>query len=162
LGLCLRLRVLELIKAKMITEFLQNIFYSDLGSDFNNIALLLFRILLCYEMIRVHGLKKISRNGETEAVPNPLGLPAKLNGLIANFSDIFAPVFVALGLATRLAILPILAVTLTGYFVVHRKDVISIRDIPYMYSLSYLYIFLVGAGRFSVDYYLLRFFELNG
>lgn len=138
----------------MIAEFLQNIFYSDLGSDFNNTALLLFRIMLCYEMIRVHGLKKMGRNGETEAVPNPLGLPLKMNQLIANFSDIVAPVFVALGLATRVTILPILAVTLTGYFVVHRKDILSIRDVPYMYSLSYLYIFLIGAGRFSVDYYL--------
>lgn len=142
----------------MIKDVLQLITYSDVGSDFNNFALLLFRTLLCYEMVRVHGLKKISQTGETEIVPNPLGLPPKLNQLIASFSDIVAPVFVALGLATRLAVLPILAVTLTGYFVVHRRDSLTVRDIPYMYSLCYLYIFLVGAGRYSADYYLSRFF----
>ena len=144
----------------MLNETLQAIFYSDVGGTFNNAALLAFRLLLCYEMIRVHGLKKLTNDGgKAEVVPNPLGLPPKLNRLIADFSDIIAPVFVALGLATRLTVLPILAVTLTGYFVVHRKDVLSVRDIPYMYSLSYLFIFLVGAGRFSADFYLYDFFR---
>lgn len=143
----------------MLSEITHHIFYSDLGSAFNNAALLAFRLLLCYEMIRVHGLKKLAKDGgESEVVPNPLHLPPKLNQLIADFSDIIAPVLVALGLATRLSALPILAVTLTGYFVVHRKDVRSVRDIPYMYSLSYLFIFLVGAGRFSADFYLDEFF----
>jgi putative oxidoreductase len=137
---------------------LENIFYSDLGSVFNNAAMLVFRILLCYEMIRVHGLKKFAKaNGETEIVPNPLNLPPKLNQLIANFSDLVAPVLVAFGVLTRFSVLPILAVTLTGYFVVHRKDVLSVRDIPYMYSLSYLFIFLVGAGSFSADFYIYKF-----
>ena len=141
----------------MLNQIIQFIFYSDLGSIFNNGALLAFRILLCYEMIRVHGLKKIVRaGGEAEIVPNPLGLPPKLNQLIANFSDLVAPVLVAFGFATRLTVLPILAVTLTGYFVVHRKDVLSIRDIPYMYSLSFLFIFLVGAGQFSADFYIYK------
>ena len=134
------------------------IFHSDLGSTFNNAALLIFRILLCYEMFRVHGLKKMAKaGGAAEVVPNPLNLPPKLNGLIADFSDLIAPVLVGLGFLTRLSVLPILAVTLTGYFVVHRKDVLSVRDIPYMYSLSYLFIFLVGAGEFSADFYIYKF-----
>lgn len=145
-------------KKIMLTEITQAIFYSDLGTTFNNAALLVFRLLLCYEMIRVHGLKKVAKNGEAaEIVPNPLHLPPKLNQLIADFSDLVAPVLVAVGFATRLSVLPILAVTLTGYFVVHRKDVLSVRDIPYMYSLSYLFIFLVGAGKFSADAYLYDF-----
>jgi len=142
----------------MLNEIIQTIFYSDLGSVFNNAALCAFRVLLCYEMFRVHGLKKMAKaGGEAEVVPNPLNLPPKLNQLIADFSDLVAPVLVALGVATRFSVLPILAVTLTGYFVVHRKDALGIRDIPYMYSLSYLFIFLVGAGRFSADFYIYNF-----
>lgn len=142
-----------------MVEVLHNIFYSDAGGNFNNFALLTFRLLLCWEMIRVHGLKKIGTEGATELVPNPLNLPPRLNQLIAEFSDVVAPVFVAFGLATRIAVLPILAVTLTGYFVVHRRDSPSVRDVPFMYSLSYFFIFLIGAGRFSADYYLYRFFN---
>lgn len=124
-----------------------------------NNALLLFRVLLCLQMLRVHGLKKIGVSvGEAEIVPNPLQLPPKLNELMANFSDIVAPILVAFGFLTRFAIVPILAVTLTGYFIVHRRDSLSIRDVPDMYSLSYLYLFLNGAGTFSVGYYLFRTF----
>jgi putative oxidoreductase len=137
-------------------EIWHYIFYSDLGSDFNNAALLVFRVLLCLQMLRVHGLKKFGENGEV--VPNPLGLPPKLNQMIADFSDVIAPVLVIFGFFTRVSIVPILAVTLTGYFVVHRRDALSVRDVPFMYNLSYLYIFLVGAGRFSAGYYLLRIF----
>lgn len=136
----------------MILEAIRTILQSDLGGVFNNAALLLFRLMLGYEMIRVHGLKKVAAaSGAPEVVPNPLGLPPKLNELIAEFSDLVAPVLVAFGLFTRLSAIPILAVTLTGYFVVHRRDALSVRDIPYMYSLSYLFIFLVGGGSFSLD-----------
>ena len=139
----------------MVQEIGQFIFYSDLGSIFNNVALAVFRVLLCLQMLRVHGLKKFGVGvGEAEVVPNPLGLPLKLNQLIAYFSGGVAPVFIAFGFLTRLSALPVLAVTLTGYFVVHRRDGLSVRDVPFMYSLSYLYIFMVGAGRFSADFYL--------
>lgn len=139
----------------MFHDVLNRIFYSDLGGTFNNAALLVFRVLLCLEMLRVHGLKKFA--GAGEIVPNPLGLPPKINQMIADFSDIVAPVLVAFGFLTRLSILPILAVTLTGYFVIHRRDVVSVKDVPFMYSLSYLFIFLVGAGTFAADFYIYNF-----
>jgi putative oxidoreductase len=143
----------------MIQEIWHFIFYSDLGSNFNNAALLGFRILLCLQMLRVHGLKKFGgASGEAEVVPNPLSLPPKFNQWIADFSDIVAPVLIAFGFLTRFAIVPVLAVTLTGYFVVHRRDALSVKDVPFMYSLSFLYIFLVGAGKFSADSYLARIF----
>ncbi len=136
-----------------MVETLNHIFNTDLGSTINNCAVLVFRILLCFEMIRVHGLKKFGNEAET--VPNPLNLPTKINQTLASFSDIIAPIFVAFGFATRLAVLPILGVTLIGYFVVHRQDSVSKRDIPFMYSICFLFILFVGAGKFSVDYYLL-------
>ena len=113
---------------------------SDLGSDFNNIAVLIFRVLLMVELFRVHGLKKFRlQNGEKEHVPNPLGLPDKLNGLVATFSDTIVPFLVILGFGTRLFLLPSIGVTAIGYFVVHRKDSVEIRDVPYMYTLSMLF-----------------------
>lgn len=106
--------------------------------------------------MRVHGLKKISPGGVSEILPNPWRLPVRLNQSIATFSTLIAPVFVVLGLATRLSVLPILAVTLTGYFVVHRNDDLSVRDVPFMYGISYLFITLFGAGEYSADFYLRR------
>ena len=89
-------------------------------------------------------------------VPNPLGLPDKMNALVATFSDTVVPFLMVLGLGTRLAVLPTIGVTAIGYFVVHRKDSLEVRDVPYMYTLSLLLILALGAGKYSLDYYLLN------
>lgn len=130
--------------------------YSDLGSEFNNIAVLIFRLLLMLELFRVHGMKKFRvQNGEKEHVPNPLGLPDKLNGLVATFSDTVVPFLVAIGFGTRLFLLPSIGVTAIGYFVVHRKDAIEVKDVPYMYTLAMLFLWALGSGTLSADHYLL-------
>ncbi|MDP5202199.1 DoxX family protein [Flavobacterium sp. DG2-3] len=137
-------------------EIIKQILHSDLGTAFNNAAILIFRVLLAVELFRVHGMKKFRvENGQKEHVPNPLHLPEKLNGLVATFSDTVIPFFIILGLGTRLAVLPTIGVTAVGYFVVHRNDSLEVRDVPYMYTLSLLLLLALGAGTYSLDYYLL-------
>ena len=138
-------------------EIIKQILHSDLGTAFNNAALLVFRVLLAVELFRVHGMKKFRvENGQKEHVPNPLHLPEKLHGLVATFSDTVIPFFIILGLGTRLAVLPTIGVTAVGYFVVHRNDSLEVRDVPYMYTLSLLLLLALGAGTYSLDYYLLE------
>ncbi|WP_374459284.1 DoxX family protein [Chryseobacterium taeanense] len=138
-------------------EILKQILSSDLGSSFNDAAFLVFRILLGIELFRVHGLKKFRvENGKKEVVPNPLGLPDKMNALVASLADTVVPFLIILGLGTRIAVLPTIGVTAIGYFVVHRKDSLEVRDVPYMYTLSLLLILALGAGKYSLDYYLLN------
>jgi len=137
-------------------EIIDLLLTSDVGSPFNNAALLIFRVLLAVELFRVHGLKKFRvKNGEKEHVPNPLNLPEALNSCVASFSDTVVPVFMLLGLGTRLAILPTIGVTAIGYFVVHRHDSVEVRDVPYMYTLCLLFLLVLGAGTYSLDHYIL-------
>ncbi|MEX6689991.1 DoxX family protein [Danxiaibacter flavus] len=136
-----------------MNDIIKWVFYSNIGNDVNNIALLVFRCLLGLELFRVHGLKKFRVvGGQREKVPNPLHLPEKLNKAVATFSDTVVPFLMMLGIATRLVILPTIGVTAIGYFVVHRKDDIEVRDVPYMYTLSLLLILALGAGTYSIDH----------
>ena len=140
-------------------NIIKDILYSDPGSQINNIALLIFRMLLMLELFRVHGMKKFSvENGQREQVPNPLHLPEKLNAMVATFSDTVVPILVFVGLGTRIFLLPTIGVTAIGYFVVHRKDSIEVRDVPYMYTLSLLLLWTLGSGTYSLDHYLLTTF----
>ncbi len=133
-------------------EILKTILYSDVGSNLNNAALLGFRCLLALELFRVHGMKKFRvENGQREQVPNPLHLPDKLNRLVASLSDTVVPLLIILGIGTRLAVLPTIGVTAIGYFVVHRKDSVEVRDVPYMYTICLLLLLFTGAGRYSLD-----------
>ncbi|MDR0262491.1 MAG: DoxX family protein [Sphingobacterium sp.] len=137
-------------------EILQKLFYTDLGNTVNNAAILLFRLLLAWELLTVHGLKKIQKEPQAQAehIPNPLHLPEKLNAMAAQFADTIVPFFIAVGLLGRLAILPTIGVTAVGYFVVHRHDSREVRDIPFMYTLCLLLLLLTGPGTYSIDYYI--------
>jgi len=128
---------------------------SDLGNKLNNSALFFFRIAISCELIYAHGLKKIGiGTALAEVVPNPLGLPDVLNQAFATTANLVMPIFIILGLMTRIATLPILAVTLTGYFVLHFNDPALVKDVPLMYSLCFLLLCFVGAGKYSLDHYI--------
>ncbi len=127
---------------------------SDLGSPLYNFALLFFRIAVATELIVVHGLKKIGIGVPVaEVIPNPLGFPDGLNSFLAISANVYLPVLVIFGLFTRLAALPALAVTATGYFIMHGNDSLAERDIPFMFSVSLLMIILLGGGKYSLDSY---------
>lgn len=128
---------------------------SDLGSPIYNFAILFFRVAVATELIVVHGLKKLGIGVPVaEVIPNPLGFPEALNSFVAIAANVYLPIFILLGFCTRLAALPALAVTATGYFIMHGHDPLPERDIPFMYTISLLAIVMLGAGRYSIDGYL--------
>ncbi|MDN3656068.1 DoxX family protein [Ferruginibacter paludis] len=133
-------------------NFIRHINSVSISAATFNFSLLVFRVVLSLEIIVVHGFKKVGINvAEAEKIPNPLHFPETFNHAFAVSANLFFPVLVILGFFTRIAILPILAVTLTGYFVLHWNDALLIKDTPFMYSLSYLLILVLGPGRYSVD-----------
>jgi putative oxidoreductase len=120
-------------------------------------AVLLFRVLVSLSMINTHGMKKLLHFDETvQHIPDPMGMGGEISTMIAIAANIVAPVFIIFGLGTRLASLVVLSVTLMGFFVVHGGDPWPVRDVPLMYSLAFLLIFFVGAGKYSLDY---KFFK---
>ena len=123
--------------------------------QFFNITMLFFRIAVSLEMIFVHGFKKLGIGAqEVEKVPNPLHLPETFNYAFAVSANILFPFLVLIGLCTRLATLPTLAVTLTGYFILHWNEALLVKDTPFIYSIVFLMILALGPGRFSIDNYI--------
>ena len=117
-----------------------------------HLSILIFRIALSLQLMIVHGLKKIGIGvEEAEKIPNPVHLPEWLNNLFGISSNLFFPVLVIFGLFTRIAVLPILAVTLSGYFILHWNDPLLVSDMPFMYSLAFLLLFVIGPGKYSID-----------
>ncbi|QEE50819.1 DoxX family protein [Flavobacterium alkalisoli] len=131
--------------------------HSHIESSVNDLALLAFRVAVSAQLIVVHGLKKLGIGvTQAENVPNPLHLPQAINQVFATSSNVIFPLFIIFGVLTRLATLPILAVTLTGYFIVHGNDPLLERDVPFMYSIVFLLILILGPGKYSIDNILHR------
>lgn len=136
-------------------KLIQTITNTNPAGTITHVSLLIFRVLLSVELIVAHGLKKIGVGvSEAEQVPNPLHLPEAFNSLFADAANLVFPLFVIFGFLTRIAVLPILAVTLTGYFILHWNDALLVKDTPFMYSLCYLFLLFMGPGKYSVDHYL--------
>jgi putative oxidoreductase len=115
-------------------------------------GILLLRVAASLEIAIVHGFKKMGVGvSQAENIPNPLHLPEVFNNAFAIAANIVFPFFVLIGLFTRLATLPTLAVTLTGYFVVHWNDPLLQKDTPFIYSLIFLVILILGPGKYSID-----------
>jgi putative oxidoreductase len=120
-----------------------------------DLIMLLFRVTASVQLKVVHGLKKIGfGTGIIESVPNPFKLPNDINYGFAVASNIIFPLFIILGWYTRLAAIPVLVVTFSGYFVVHWNDSLLESDIPFMYSITFLLIALLNPGKYSLDSYL--------
>jgi putative oxidoreductase len=136
-------------------SFIQKVTRIYPSSNSFHLVMLFFRVIVSVQLIVVHGLKKIGVGvAEAELIPNPLHLPEKINQYFAISSNLVFPILIILGLLTRLAILPVLAVTLTGYFIVHWSDPLLAKDIPFMYSLIFLLLFFLGPGKYSIDYFI--------
>jgi putative oxidoreductase len=115
-------------------------------------GLLAFRLLAGFALLRVHGWEKIANyNAELRSIPDPFGLGGEVNLAIAIFSDVFCAMLVMVGLFTRLASLSILGTTLVGLLFVHLHDPWHGRDVPMVYSIMFLIILLLGAGKYSLD-----------
>jgi len=139
----------------MMKNLLFLIMRTNAGSVCNNVALLFFRVAVSTELLVAHGLKKVGVGVSLpEVVPNPLGFPDFFNQAFATTANLIMPLFIIFGLMTRIAALPILAVTLTGYFVLHFNDPILVKDVPFIYSVCFLLIFFTGAGKYSLDNYI--------
>ena len=127
------------------------------AANYFHFTMLLFRVLVSLELMAVHGLKKIGIGvNVAEIVPNPLHLPDAFNNGFAIGANLIAPFFIMLGLLTRITILPVLAVTLTGYFVLHWNDALLVKDVPFIYSVVFMLIWVLGPGKYSLDYLINR------
>ena len=120
-----------------------------------SVTMLFFRIAVTLEIMMVHGLKKLGvGTQDAESIPNPFHLSQAINDGFIITANLFFPFLVLIGFYTRISTLPTLAVTLTGYLFVHGNDALIVRDVPYMYSVSFLLIFLLGPGKYSIDYFI--------
>ena len=67
------------------------------------------------------------------------------------FAEFICPIFVALGLGTRLFTIPIIYTFIIIVFDVHLEDPFSKMEKGLLFLASYVLIFLLGPGKYSVD-----------
>lgn len=117
-----------------------------------DLGILVLRVLVPGALFFGHGLGKLtSIPGIFERFPDPIGLGSALSAGIAMFAEVVCATAVILGLWTRLAVLPIMGVTLVAFVFFHADDPFGAKEKVLLYFIVHLALFLTGGGRYVLD-----------
>lgn len=130
-----------------------NLFETKRNENYVNIIILVIRISIATLMIS-HGLSKLNMlfaGGEFQ-FPDPIGVGKTASLALAVFAEVVCSFLILIGLATRLATLPLIITMLVAVFVIHGADPIDVKELGILYLLFYVLLLVTGSGKFSVDY----------
>ena len=131
---------------------MRRIFQTKVSPVSFNIWLLLLRIAVGSFML-THGWGKLQNiiSGDMKFA-DPIGIGEKLSLFLTVFAEVICSFMIILGLATRVAVLPLMITMLVAALIVHADDPFNKKELPLLYFLTYLNLLVFGSGMFSIDH----------
>lgn len=125
---------------------------TNLNLRATDIALCIFRIWVSILML-MHGFPKLMLFFGAEEIlfADPIGMGIMASLALAVFAEVICSVLIILGLATRLAAIPLIVAMCVAIFVVHVPDGWGRQELPSLYLAGYVLLLLTGPGKFSLD-----------
>lgn len=136
---------------------MSTIFNTEYKGTQVDLVLLILRVGVGVMML-VHGFPKLQMllaGGEIQ-FPGVMGMGPAVSLALAVFAEFLCSIFLILGLATRLAAIPLIVTMLIAVFVIHANDPFANQELGLHYLLTYISLLILGGGKFSVDAFLLR------
>lgn len=101
-----------------------------------------------------HGVQKLMNFTElSQAFPDPLGVGHKLSLILAIFGELFCSLGFIFGFLYRLAMLPMIFTMGMAFFVIHRQDAFSVKELAFVYLVIFILMYIAGPGKFAIDRY---------
>ncbi|MGH7126994.1 MAG: DoxX family protein [Planctomycetaceae bacterium] len=117
-----------------------------------SLGLLVLRVGLGGTILYGHGWDKLSSFREKAGdFYDPFGLGGTTSLALATFAEFFCSILVMLGLATRLAAIPLMGTMGTAFFLYHADDPFQIKELALVYLVGWTTLLLTGPGELSLD-----------
>jgi putative oxidoreductase len=117
-----------------------------------DLALLLLRAMTAAFMFFGHGMAKFNSFSTLQATfPDPVGLGPTSSLVLAIFAELICSALLFVGLATRVACVPLVITMLVAAGWVHAEDPWQKKELALLYVVPFLAILLAGPGMFSID-----------
>lgn len=117
-----------------------------------DVGLLFHRLAFGGIMLISHGWGKLSTFEQNfETFPDPLGLGSGLSLTLVVGAEFFCAAAIVLGLATRLAAIPLMVTMSVAAFVIHAADPWMKQEFPLLFLAAFTTLLFTGPGRFSID-----------
>lgn len=115
-------------------------------------GILFLRVATGLTMAIAHGWPKVERLlSDAPRFADPLGIGVVPSLALAVFGELVCGLLIAVGLATRLAVVPFAITMLVAITIVHASDPWSDQEHAFLFLVPAIAIAITGPGRFSVD-----------
>ena len=131
---------------------MKQLFSTSYNNSLANIWLLLLRLCVGGFML-THGIPKFEKlmaGGEIQFA-DPFGLGATTSFVLTVFAEALCSILIAIGLATRLAAVPLIVTMAVAAFIQHGADPFAKKELALLYLLIYITILVFGPGIYSLD-----------
>lgn len=116
-----------------------------------NAGLFFLRLTGCLLLLHVHGLPKVFHfSEELTRIEDPFGLGPWMSLLPAIFAEVICPIFILVGIFTRLACLPIIGVLLVAMVFVHPDWSIAEGQFGWLLLIIFTTLALTGPGEWRI------------
>ena len=114
-------------------------------------GLFFLRLTGCLLLLHVHGLPKVFHfSEELTRIEDPFGLGPYMSLLPAIFAEVVCPVFILIGVFTRLACLPIIGVLLVAMLFVHSDLSIADGQFGWLLLIIFTTLAITGPGQWRI------------
>jgi len=131
---------------------MKRLFSTTFNQNYLDATLLTIRIVIASFMLS-HGIPKLMKFFSDEAVTfaDPLGVGTVSSLAMTVFAEVFCSILLLFGLGTRLALIPLIILMSVAAFKVHLYDGFGKQELPLLYLLVFIFLLIIGAGKFSFD-----------
>lgn len=128
------------------------IFSTEIKKQQLDVIILIVRVAVGCFML-THGIGKFENlfSGEEIKFGDPIGIGKSASLALTVFAEFFCSIFLILGLATRLAVIPLIITMVTAAFVIHVTQGFAKQEMALLYLLVYITLFVTGGGKYSLD-----------
>jgi len=99
-----------------------------------------------------HGLPKLTKllNGNF-AFADPIGIGEVPSLVMAVLTEVLCSLFLILGLASRVVLIPLIFTMAVALFIIHAADPFDVKEHALLFLIPYITLYLTGPGKFSLD-----------
>jgi putative oxidoreductase len=117
-----------------------------------DIGLLILRVGAGVMLLLGHGWGKLMHFSErVGSFADPIHLGPQASFMLVVFAEVFCSALVAVGLMTRLAVIPLVIFFLVAGLIQHADDPWNRKELAFLFLVAFLPLLFTGPGRFSID-----------
>lgn len=139
--------------SKHIAMTLKHFFFPAYYDDSRAYSTLLLVIRVFFGILfLIHGYEKLmSYHSINTLFTDPLGIGSSYSLMLTIFAELVCSFALIFGILQRLVLIPMIITMCVAFFVVHGADTFAVKELSFIYLITFILLFITGPGQFSFD-----------